>query len=95
MVLGTGTITVNTDHCFTLKEKRKIVKSILSRVRNTYNVSIAEVDLNDVHKRAMIGFAFAGNDRRRINSNIDKMLEFIENLSLAEIIDTQVEIITI
>lgn len=95
MVIGTGTITFNTDHCHSLKEKRKIVKSILARVRNTYNVSIAEVDLNDVHKRAGIGFAFVGNDRRRINSNIDKMFEFIDNLSLAEIVDTQVEIITI
>ncbi len=95
MVIGTGTITFNTNHCHSLKEKRKIVKSILARVRNTYNVSIAEVDLNDVHKRAEIGFAFVGNDRRRINSNIDKMFEFIDNLSLAEIVDTQVEIITI
>lgn len=95
MILGTGTITINTDQCFSLKEKRKIVKSILARVKNTYNVSIAEVGLNDVHKRATIGFAFAGNDRRKINSNIDKMLEFIDNLSLAEIVDTQVEIITL
>jgi len=95
MVIGTGTITFNTDHCHNLKEKRKIVKSILTRVKNTYNVSIAEVDLNDMHKRATIGFAFAGNDRRKINSKIDKMLEFIENLSLAEIVDAQVEIINI
>jgi uncharacterized protein len=95
MVLGTGTFTINTDHCHSLKEKRKITKSILARVKNTYNVSIAEVDLNDVHSCAKIGFAFVGNDRRRINSNIDKMLEFIDDLSLAEIIDTQVEIITI
>jgi len=95
MVVGTGTIRFNTDHCHTLKEKRKIVKSILARVKNTYNVSIAEVDLNDVPKRAAIGFAFAGNDRRKINSKIDKMLEFIDSLSLAEIIETQVEIITL
>lgn len=84
---------MNTDHCRSLKEKRKITKSILARVKNTYNVSIAEVDLNDVHSRATIGFAFAGNDQRKINSKIDKMIEFIENLSLAEIIDAQVEIL--
>lgn len=84
---------MNTDHCHSLKEKRKITKSILARVKNTYNVSIAEVDLNDVHSRATIGFAFTGNDRRKINSKIDKMIEFIENLSLAEIIDAQVEIL--
>ena len=95
MVIGTGTIKLNTDHCHSLKEKRKIIKSILARAKNTYNVSIAEVDLNDVHQRAVIGFAFVGNDQRNMNSNIDKMLDFIENLSLAHIIDAQVEIITI
>ena len=95
MVLGLGTITFNTDHCHTLKEKRKIIKAILARVKNTYNVSIAEVDLNDMHKRAIIGFAFAGNDRQKINSKMDKMLDLIESMSLAEIIDAQVEIINI
>ena len=95
MVIGTGKITLNTDHCHSLKEKRKILKSILARVKNTYNVSIAEIDLNDLHRIAAIGFAFVGNDRRAINSKIDKMLEFIESLSLAHIIEAQVEIITI
>lgn len=95
MVLGFGTITFRLDECHNLKAKRKIIKSIISRVQNTYNVGIAEVDFNDVHQRAKIGFAFVGNDRRAINSKIDKMIEFIYNLSIAEIIDSEMEIINI
>ncbi len=95
MVLGFGTITFNLDHCHSLKEKRKVIKSVIARIRNVYNAAVAEVDLNDVHQRAVIGFAIVGNDRRKVNSNMDKLIQFAENLSLAEIIDTQMEIITI
>ena len=95
MILGFGTITFNLDQCHSLKEKRSIVKSIIARTRNTFNAGIAEVELNDVHQRAVIGFAFVGNDRRKINSDMDKMLEFIDKLSLAEIIDSQSEIFNI
>jgi uncharacterized protein YlxP (DUF503 family) len=95
MVIGIGKITFRLSDCHSLKGKRKIVKSIIARVQNNFNTSIAEVDLNDVHQRAEIGFALAGNDRRRINSELDKLFEFIENLQLAEIIDTDMEIINI
>ena len=95
MVLGLGTITFRLSECHSLKNKRKIVKSIIARVQNNFNASIAEVALNDVYQRAEIGFALVGNDRRTINSKIDKLIGFIENLQLAEIINTDVEIITI
>jgi len=95
MVVGIGKITFRLALCHSLKEKRKIIKAIISRTRNAFNISMAEVDLNDVHQRAAIGFAITGNDRRRVNSKIDKIFEFIENLQLAEILDTDMEIINI
>ena len=95
MVLGLGTITFKLSDCHSLKGKRKIVKSIIARIRNNFNASIAEVELNDLYQRAKIGFAMVGNDRRVINSKIDKLFEFIDSLQLAEIIDTDMEIITI
>ncbi len=95
MVIGMGKITFRLGFCHSLKEKRKVVKSIVRRAQNTFNVSMAEVGANDMHQQAEIGFAMAGNDRRKINANIDKMLEFIENLQLADIIDTDMEIMTI
>jgi uncharacterized protein YlxP (DUF503 family) len=95
MVVGIGKITFRLIFCRSLKEKRKVVKSIINRTRNTFNISMAEVDLNDIHQRAAIGFSLTGNDRRLINSKIDNIFEFIENLQLAEIIDTDMEIINI
>lgn len=95
MVIGFGTITLRLDECHGLKEKRKIIKSIVSRSKNGFNAAIAEVDFNDIHQRAKIGFALVGNDRRTINSQIDKLFEFIHRMALAEIIDTETEIVNI
>ena len=70
------------------------MKSIIGRVKSKFNVSIAEVGKNDLWQSAQIGFCMAGNDRRFINSALDKVLHFIEELNSAEIIHAEMEIIT-
>jgi uncharacterized protein YlxP (DUF503 family) len=93
MVVGTGIITFRLHDCRSLKGKRKVVKSIISRLRNNFNASVAEIGSNDVHQRAEIGFSLVGNDQGIINSKIDTMVNLAEDLGLAEIIDTEMEII--
>ena len=93
MVVGTGIITFRLHDCRSLKGKRKIIKSIISRLRNNFNASVAEIGSNDVHQRAEIGFALVGNDQAIVNSKMDKMVNLAEDLGLAEIIDTEMEII--
>ncbi len=56
---------------------------------------MAEVDANDVHQRAVVGFALVGNDKALINSKIDKMFNLAEELGLAEVIDSQMELFTV
>jgi uncharacterized protein YlxP (DUF503 family) len=92
MVVGIGTISLRLHDCRSLKGKRRIVKAIVSRIRNHFNASVAEVADNDIHQRAEIGFALVGNDRRVINAKIDKMFNFVEELGLAEVIDSRLEI---
>ena len=93
MVVGTGIITFRLHDCRSLKGKRKIIKSIISRLRNNFNASVAEIGSNDVHQRGQIGFSLVGNDQAIINSKIDKMINLAEDIGLAEIIDTEMEII--
>ena len=95
MVVGLGIITFRLHDCRSLKGKRKIVKSIINQLRNNFNVSVAEVGSNDVYQRAVIGFALVGNNRMVINSKIDKIFNLAEELGLAEIIDTEMEIINL
>ena len=66
---------------------------MINRIRNNFNVSIAEVGSNDIYQKAEIGFSLIGNDSALINSKIDKLFNMAEDLGLAEIIDTKMEII--
>ncbi len=95
MVVGLGNIRLRLHDCRSLKGKRKVVKSIIQRIRNNFNVSVAEVGSNDIHQSAEIGFALVGNDRTVINSKIDKIFNLTDALGLAEVIDTDMEIITL
>ncbi len=95
MVAGLGIITFRLHDCRSLKGKRKIVKSIISRLRNNFNVSVAEVGSNDIYQKAVIGFSVVGNNRKVINSKIDKIFNLADELNLAEIIDSEMEIINL
>ena len=95
MVVGIGKIVFRLHDCHSLKAKRKIVKAITSRLRNSFNASVAEVGLNDIHQRAEVGFTLVGNNRSLINSKVDKMFNMAEDLGLAEIIDTEMEIVSL
>ena len=95
MVVGLGIIIFRLHDCHSLKGKRSVVKSIINRVRNRFNVSVAEVGANDIYQRAEIGFALVGNDRSVINSKLDKVINMVEDMGLAEIIDTEMEIMNL
>lgn len=95
MVVGVGQMVFRIHQCRSLKEKRKVVKAIVARVRNHFNASVAEVADHDIFQRAVIGVGLVGNDRRLINAKLDKLFNFAEALGLAEMIDTQLEIISL
>ncbi len=93
MVIGFGVLTFRVHECRSLKAKRSVVKALIAQIRNHFNASVAEVGANDIHQRAQIGFAMAGSDHQLINAKIDKLINFAEDLGLAEMIDTEMEII--
>ena len=95
MVVGLGNITFRLHDCHSLKGKRGVVKSIINQMRNRFNASVAEVGSNDVHQRAVVGFALVGNNRAVINSKLDKLINMVDDLGLAEIIDSEMEIINL
>jgi uncharacterized protein YlxP (DUF503 family) len=93
MVVGMGILTFRLHDCRSLKAKRSVVKSIVHQIRNHFNASVAEVGANDIHQRAQIGFALAGSDHQMINVKIDKLINFVDDLGLAEMIDSEMEIL--
>ncbi len=95
MVIGVCKMTILLHGNQSLKGKRKVLKSIIGRVKSRFNLSIAEVGANDMWQRAEIGFAAIGNDRPYINSVIDKALDFVESLEMGEVTDTSIELISL
>ncbi|HSL60752.1 MAG TPA: DUF503 domain-containing protein [Desulfotignum sp.] len=93
MVVGCGRIKLRLFDVRSLKAKRGIVKTIVARIQNRFKAAAAETDLNDSHDWAVIGFALVGNDAARVNSQVDKVFNFVDGLGLAMIADTSMEII--
>ena len=74
-----------------LKDKRRILKSLLASLRKDFNVSAAEVDLNDVHRSAVIGAAVVSNDTAFGHSVISKVVNRIEAKSDVLLADFRTE----
>ena len=87
MVVGICRVVLSLPWNGSLKGKRSVVKSILERARNRFQVAAAEVDDLDAHRRATLGFAVVSNDARHAQSILDKLVGFIAGATQAEIID--------
>lgn len=92
MVVGTLRIEFRLSDNRSLKGKRKIVRSMVDKVRNKFNMSIAEVGSNDKWQKIELGVSAIGNDRRHIDSSLNSVLRFLDSLCLAQIVDTEMEI---
>jgi hypothetical protein len=95
MVIGVCRLHLRIPENHSLKEKRHVVRKVIDRVRHRFNVAISEVEDNDLWQRAQIGFCTVGNDRRFVNSSLDKIIDFIEKMYLAEVIESEMEIISV
>lgn len=79
-----------------LKGKRRVVKSITSRVANKFNVSVAEVDDHDLWQVATIGISCVSNDSRHANEILSKVADFVDDGRFGiEILDYNIEIIPV
>ncbi|MGV8073085.1 MAG: DUF503 domain-containing protein [Syntrophobacteraceae bacterium] len=93
MTVGIARVSFRLHGNQSLKEKRTVVKSLVEKSRHRFNVSVAEVADQDVHQRATIGIAVIGSDARVLNSLLDRIIDFMDSLGLAELIDREIELI--
>lgn len=93
MRIGTLEIWLYIPWVHSLKEKRMVVKSLCAKLRNQFNVSVAEVEEQDTHQTAVFGIACVADDTRQIDSILDNILSFIESNTEGEITKIQREIL--
>ena len=79
-----------------LKGKRQVVKSLIARLKNKFNVSVAEVEDNDLWQLATIGICFVSNDKRFTNEVLSKAVELVvNNQGDFEMLDYEIEILAV
>ena len=95
MVIGAARIVIDLPEQLSLKEKRSPLRSIISRVRSTFNAAIAEVGEQDAWQTAVLGLTVVSNEAGHAARQIERIVEAIEQTRLdAEVVDRQVEIIS-
>ena len=79
MVVASLTWDLALPGCSSLKEKRSVIRSLRDRLGSKFNVSVAETDFQDVHKRAQVTIALVASDGRLAESMLDKIDRFVED----------------
>ena len=91
MIVGVCTIELRLPETRSLKGKRQILKSITTRVKNNFNVAIAEVDYQDKWQRTLLGVAVVSTAQDHANGILSKVVNFVESMYLAEMLDYHIE----
>jgi uncharacterized protein YlxP (DUF503 family) len=95
MVVGVVRLTLHIPENNSLKGKRRVIKQIVEKTRNRFDIALAETGMSDSHRQAEIGLACVGNDRRVINSVLDRAINYIDSLGTAMITGQELEIINL
>lgn len=92
MVVGVCSIDLRLPGNDNLKGKRRVVRKIKERVKSHFNVSIAEVEDLDKLQRIGLGIALVSNDSSYVHSTLNKVVNFIDHMYVAELIDYHIEV---
>lgn len=93
MIVGVAVVEIHVHESQSLKAKRGVVRSILGRVRNRFNVSASEVGGQGTWQRAVIGLSMTGSDERPLRKALEKAVAFIEETHLAQVLASEIEIL--
>ena len=91
MVVGTLVVRLVIPGAQSLKDRRRVLKSVKDRIRNGFNVSVSEIDASEFWQRATLGIAMAGDDRRYINGALSELINFLRVQPGSQLVDYELE----
>jgi len=92
MIVGSLRVRLLLRESRSLKDKRRVLNSIKDRLRNGFNISVAEVDENDNRQLAVLGIALVGNEAYPVRTTLEKIVEALRAHPIAEFIDHEIEV---
>ena len=93
MTIGVLQLELSVPDAMSLKDKRRVIKSIKDRIAHGHNVSVAEVGALEEHRRSILGIAMVSNERRYVEGALSKLVDFVRAVPQASLIDYQIELL--
>ncbi|MBM4041976.1 MAG: DUF503 domain-containing protein [Planctomycetes bacterium] len=92
MTVGTLTLKLLIRDALSLKDKRRVLKSLKDIIRNRHNVSVAEVGSQDSRQQAVLAIAMVGTDAQYVDGGLAKIVDLVRLHPVAQLVDYEVEI---
>lgn len=93
MLTGIAVIELHVHESQSLKAKRGVVRSISARLRNRFNVSVAEVGGQGTWQAATLGLAMVGHDEPSLRRALSRAIDFVEATALAQVLESDIQIL--
>ena len=93
MVIGVLQLELEIADAMSLKDKRRVVRSVKDRIANSFNVSVAEVAALDQHRRGILGVAMVSNDTKYVQGALSKIVDFVQKMPNAVLSDFQIDLL--
>ena len=93
MTIGVLQLELSIGDAMSLKDKRRVIKSLKDRIAHGHNVSIAEVGALDAHRRSVLGIAMVSNDRGYVEGALSKLVDFVRTVPSVDLVDYQIDLL--
>ncbi|OQW33744.1 MAG: hypothetical protein A4E19_02525 [Nitrospira sp. SG-bin1] len=93
MIVGLCTVELFISESQSLKDKRQVIHGLKDRLRGKFNLSIAEVDGQDLWQKAVLGMACVSNEGHHANQVLEQALNLIKSVPSVEVVRTQLELL--
>ena len=93
MTIGVLQFELYIGDAMSLKDKRRVVKSLKDRIAHGHNVSVAEVGALDQHRRSILAVAMVSNDSGYVEGALSKLVDFVRTVSKAELVEYQIDLL--
>lgn len=91
MVVGVLKLSLILAENHSLKEKRGVIKRIQARVSHQFNISVAECGDQDLWQSAVLGFGVVGSSHQVVQATLQKVIDFVDGLGLAQVGEAETE----
>lgn len=93
MIVGLCTVELFIPDSHSLKAKRQVLHSLKDRLRDKFNVSVAEVSDHELWQKAVLGIACVANERTYVNQVLDQAVNLIRSVPAVELIQCRIELL--